>query len=252
MSSASRKLGRLNSAKPTWTVLKAMIVLGTKDAVDDLPQEAIAHLMPIFAPRNLFDWDALIKSNSGSVLSCQWTRCLFDVTNVALVHGLDRLHLFCLYHCCQRTAKELLEGQSLRGETKDCLSPNDLHSCVEGRLNLLSAFLPIIDTVLRKITTSHCDRAEYCHRVATLFSSKWRAHIAGTETTHIFPARSDPLGLPQVTFEGIVKTLRFCSRCTSTVETAYREERGRLWWNLRDYLSHPEPGASRAADEEAT
>lgn len=220
-----------------------MLVLGTKYGVDELRQEAISQLMPIFAPPGLDEWDALFTyPNTGKILPTQWEDCLLDVTNVALMHNLDRLHLMCLYHCCQLTTKEILSGKLRPDGHKETLSAEDLLSCMEGRVVLSKAYLRLLDSVSLAVVKTGCASSTACRTAIDEFTSVWRQLITGPghPASSVFTMHN-PLGWIAGKFRAELKWYKFCEVCTDAMERTFRKQRQKILKDLHLHLSQPEP-----------
>lgn len=216
-----------------------MLVLGTKYGVDELRQEAISRLMSTFAPRSLDEWDALMPNSLSATLPAQWEDCLLDVTNVARTHELDRLHLFCLYHCCQLGAKEIVAGKPRADGREDCLPVEDIVSCIEGRAALTAANLRLLQSLQLAVGKTQCTSSTTCRAKTDNFLTRWRNLLIGP------PARPrsmihNPLGVTPSMLAFLIRPMQ-CRVCTDAMKDTLREHREQIWKDLHLHLSQPEP-----------
>jgi hypothetical protein len=220
---------------PSWKEVRAMLVLGTKYQVNEMRVEAVRRIRSVIRRSE----QEVEKEKTGShrlmdLVDDDWSHNIIDMNNVTSSHALYNTHLRCLYECCQLSAEELVKGAENQDGSVINLHPEDLVSCIEGRLLFIEMQCSIIDDIAAVSDNSRCTKNTHCHKAINKLCRRWRA-----------PKRvrwmGNPLGFGARTLKASFEEEKICHNCRDDSISKLKAGHNKVFNSMHTIFGYEEP-----------
>ncbi|KAH8099880.1 hypothetical protein BXZ70DRAFT_224441 [Cristinia sonorae] len=221
----------------TWTIVRVLLLLGSKYAADRLYDEGVRQLERRYPPTIR----ALHAVQPGKeCMDFKFEDCI-SIANVTRTLRLDRFYYNALYDCCQLDTKDLLSGVERSPGVYEMLDEEDLIRCVDGRGRLQRVYFAMMGDAF-KATPDNRDESRLCGRLIDLF----RSEKIETSVPNDYTGKYDPLRVHVSNKWFQTGCKRLCGRCAAFYVQRDEARMQEVLDNLKEYFDLEEPNTDYA------
>lgn len=223
--------------RPSWPVVKALLLLGNKYDAEALREEAHACLQRQY-PKDIRDWDK--RRAHGSYIDCKDDVLAISVANLARKLRIPELHLPALYHCSTLPPDTITHG-ALREDSNERvqLDADDVAACLGARAALQAALRANVEDLFE---VTPCDLYDefYCdtpHRCVPATQNVQYHHEPAQTDAIVAEAGPDVLADLRARIGSTFGDA--CERCVEFYRSRYADSRQEVRDRLDEYFVVP-------------